>query len=58
MSHFHSLDVVDRGSEPQLQVGEKLQKGLRLSGKINFTCLFIGENASICTAPDGLISTL
>ena len=25
MSSFHSLEVVDRGSETQLQVGEKLK---------------------------------
>ena len=26
MSNFHPLEVVDRGSETQLQVGEKLNK--------------------------------
>ena len=32
MSNFHPLEVVDRGSDPQLQVGENFNKYLRVGG--------------------------
>ena len=35
MSNFHPLEVVDRGSETQLQVGENLNK---LTTKVKGTC--------------------
>ena len=33
MSNFQPLEVVDRGSETQLQVGENLNKLIRISVK-------------------------
>ena len=39
MSNFHPLEVVGRGSETQLQVGENLNKvGYRLLIRVNTLC--------------------